>query len=127
MGRTRKTFGRRKSMKLNRKNKRSQRTKRTKKNKFKRGGTGGIRPYSASANLYVEGVGGKIKSTPLQYKGGRKSRIKRGGSGVTSSSIYSHATMSPSAYKSLPAEIPVSTTRKELGGYFPFERNGLKY
>ena len=127
MGCTRKTFGGRKSRKQNRRNRRSRRTKHTRKTKFKRGGTGGIRPYSASANLYVEGVGGKIKSTPLQYKGGRKSRIKRGGSGVTSSSIYSHATMSPSAYKSLPAEIPVSTTRKELGGYFPFERNGLKY
>ena len=127
MGRTRKSYSKHKSRKQNRRNIRSQRTKHTRKTKFKRGGTGGIRPYSASANLYIEGVGGKIKSMPLQYKGGRKTRVKRGGSGVTSSSIYSHATMSPSAYKSLPAEVPVSTTRKELGGYFPFERIGLKH
>jgi len=112
MRRTRKSFRGRKSRKLKR------RTRHTRRSKVKRDG---IRPFYSGANYDVEGVRGNFKSLPLQYKGGSRS------SGVTSSSIYSHATMPSSAFKSLPAEIPVSTTRKELGGYFPFERIGLKY
>ena len=59
-------------------------------------------------------------------KRAKKSKVKRGGAGITSSSIYSHATKPVLAFKSLPAEFPVSTTIKELGGYFPFERLGRK-
>ncbi len=106
---------------------RARRTKRARKSKVKRGGSGWGRAYSAQANFAVEGVGGNVKSLPLRYNGGRKSRVKRGGAGITSSSIYSHATKPAAAFKSLPAEFPVSTTIKELGGYFPFEKLGIKY
>ena len=123
MRRTRKSFRGRKSRKLKRRSRRVHSVR----SKVRRGGDGGIKPYSAGANYDVEGVGGNFKSLPLQYKGGRRSRVRRGGSGVTSFSIYSQAKMPQSAFKSLPAEFPVSTTRKELGGYFPFERIGLKY
>ena len=118
-------YGGRKYRKLTRRA-RARRPKRARKSKVKRGGTGWGGAYSANANFAVEGVGGDVKSLPLRYNGGRRTRVKRGGSGMTSSSIYSHATKPATAFSSLPAEFPVWTTRKELGGYFPFERLGRK-
>ncbi len=55
----------------------------------------------------------------------RRSKVKRGGTGgITSYSAYANFSAEGVApqdtFKSLPAEIPVSTTRKELVGNFPF-------
>jgi hypothetical protein len=141
MARTRKSYGGRKSRKLKRRTRRTRRTRQTRRTKVKRGGSGGLKPWSASDNWAVEGVlvapkdkGESNRPVPpswvvpggpsYNWVGGR-SRVKRGGSGVTSNSIYSHATKPLSAYKSLPAAIPVSTTTKVLGGYFPFVQSGL--
>ena len=134
MARTRKSYGGRKFRRLKR---RTRRTGRARRSNVMRGGTGGLKPWSASDNWAVEGVlvapenkGESNRPMPpswvvpggpsYNWVGGR-SRGKRGGSGVTSSSIYSHATKPLSAYKSLPADIPVSTTTKVLGGHFPFD------
>ncbi len=138
MAHTRK-YGGRKFRKLKRRTRHTRR-----RTKVKRGGSGSLRPWSARDNWAVEGVlvgqdylgdgTGRgvtadspwlVHAAPEYRLVGGRSRGKRGGSGVTSNSIYSHATKPLSAYKSLPADIPVSTTTKVLGGYYPFVQSGL--